>query len=66
MAAAYDLRRLSGAAALDGMITQQASMIAYINDFRLMLYLTVAVIPVLLLIRAPRRAAAEQAHAVMD
>jgi DHA2 family multidrug resistance protein len=47
-------------------ITQQASMIAYINDFRLMLYLTLAVIPVLLLIRAPRRAAVAQEHAVMD
>jgi len=66
VAAAYDLRRLSGAAALDGVITQQASMIAYINDFRLMLYLTLAVIPVLLLIRAPRRAAVAQEHAVMD
>ena len=66
VAAAYDLRRLSGAAALDGMITQQASMIAYINDFRLMLYLTLVVIPSLVLIRAPGRAAAAQAHAVMD
>ncbi len=66
VAAAYDLRRLGGAAALDGLITQQASMIAYINDFRLMLYLTLAVIPLLLLIRAPGRAAAAQAQAVMD
>ncbi len=66
VAAAYDVRRLDGAAALDGVITQQASMIAYINDFRLMLYLTLAVIPVLLLIRAPRRAAVAQEHVVMD
>jgi hypothetical protein len=39
-------------------------MIAYVNDFRLMLYLTLAVIPLVLFVRAPRRSAA--AHAVMD
>jgi DHA2 family multidrug resistance protein len=65
VAAAYDVTRLSGAAALDGMITQQAAMIAYINDFRLMLYLTLAIIPLLLFIRTPRRAAPEM-HAVME
>jgi DHA2 family multidrug resistance protein len=63
----YDLARPSGAAALDAAILQQASMIAYINDFRLMLYLTIAVIPLLLLIRPPRRSAAPvESHAVMD
>jgi DHA2 family multidrug resistance protein len=66
VASAYDLGRLSGAAALDGVITQQASMIAYINDFRLMLYLTLGVIPLVLFVRAPRRGAAAAAHAVMD
>ena len=30
-------------------------MIAYVNDFRLMLYLTLAVIPLLLLIKPPSR-----------
>jgi DHA2 family multidrug resistance protein len=63
---AYDVGRLSGAAALDGAITQQASMIAYINDFRLMLYLTLAVMPLLLLIRAPQRSASAAVHAVLD
>ena len=58
IAAAFDPGRLSGAAALDGAITQQASMIAYVNDFRLMLYLTLAVIPLVLFVRAPRRSAA--------
>jgi MFS transporter, DHA2 family, multidrug resistance protein len=68
VASAYDLGRQSGAAALDGVITQQASMIAYINDFRLMFYLTLAVIPLLLLIRTPRRtvAAAEEAFVAAD
>jgi len=66
VATVYDMGRPSGAAALDGAITQQASMIAYINDFRLMLYLTLAVIPLLLLIRAPQRSASAEVHAVMD
>jgi len=66
VASAYDVSRLSGAAALDRAITQQASMIAYINDFRLMLYLTLAVIPLVLFVHAPRRTAAAAAHAVMD
>ena len=66
VASAYDVARPSGAAALDGVVTQQAAMIAYIDDFRLMLYLTLAVIPLLLLIRPPRRGAAAEAHAVMD
>ncbi|MGO9512978.1 MAG: DHA2 family efflux MFS transporter permease subunit [Steroidobacteraceae bacterium] len=66
VASVYDLHRLSGAAALDGAITQQAAMIAYLNDFRLMLYLTLAVIPLLLILRAPRRSAVVEAHAAMD
>ncbi len=66
VASAYDLGRPSGAAALDGAITQQAAMIAYINDFRLMLYLTLAVIPLLLFIRTTRRGTSAEVHAVMD
>jgi DHA2 family multidrug resistance protein len=69
VASAYDLGRPSGAAALDGMIAQQSSMIAYINDFRLMLWLTLAVIPLLLFIRPPARRTSsptEATHAIMD
>jgi DHA2 family multidrug resistance protein len=66
VASAYDLSRTTGAAALDGMINQQSAMIAYLNDFRLMLYLTLAVIPLLLFIRAPKHAPVGDAHAVMD
>ena len=67
VAAAYDPTQPAHAAALDALINQQAAMIAYINDFRLMLYLTIAVMPLLLFIRPPRAsAAAVDAHAVMD
>jgi DHA2 family multidrug resistance protein len=48
-------------------VTRQASMIAYVDDFWLMLLLTAAVIPMLLMIRPPKRGAApapaEAAHA---
>jgi DHA2 family multidrug resistance protein len=43
----------AGMAALDRMITNQAGMIAYIDDFKLMLVITVAVIPLLFFLRQP-------------
>jgi DHA2 family multidrug resistance protein len=57
----------NAAALLEGAVTQQAAMIAYIDDFWFMLFLTLLVIPLLLLIRPPQRGAAvEEAQAVMD
>jgi DHA2 family multidrug resistance protein len=49
----------AGAAALNGEITRQSAMVAYIDDFRLMLIITIAVAPLLLLMKAPRGAAAK-------
>jgi DHA2 family multidrug resistance protein len=67
VASAYDPSHPASAAALDAMITQQSSMIAYVNDFRLMLYLTLAVIPLLLFIKPPARGGPPvEAHAVME
>ncbi|MDP9010254.1 MAG: multidrug efflux MFS transporter [Pseudomonadota bacterium] len=67
VAAAYGVHTAQGAALLDSAVTQQAAMIAYIDDFWFMLFLTVLVIPLLLLIRPPRRGAAvEEPQAVMD
>jgi DHA2 family multidrug resistance protein len=54
-------------AVLDVSITQQAAMIAYLNDFKLMFVATLAVIPLVLLIRPSRRVPDESvAHAAMD
>lgn len=51
-----------GLAALNAEVTRQASLIAYLNDFRLMMYVTLAAIPMVLLLRkragAPRPDAA--------
>ncbi len=68
ISSAYDVGARSGAAFLDSAITQQAAMIAYIDDFWLMLFLTLSVTPLLLLLRTPRAPAAAEvdAHAVMD
>jgi len=55
------------AAALNGEITRQASMIAYVDDFWLMMILTLCVIPLLLLIRPPAKQAAPAIdHAAME
>jgi DHA2 family multidrug resistance protein len=68
IAQAYDLSTPGGIALLDGTITQQAAMIAYIDDFWLMLFLTLAVTPLLLLVRPPEAAKASDlgAHPAMD
>jgi len=68
IAHAYDVSSPAGAAFLDSSVTQQAAMIAYIDDFWLMLFLTVAVIPLLLLIRPPdsRQASDVDVHAVAE
>ena len=44
----------AGRALLDMIVTQQASMIAYLNDFYLLMILTLAMIPLVLIIRAAK------------
>jgi len=41
----------AGRAALDAIIQNQAAIISYIDDFKLMMVLTLAAIPLLLLLR---------------
>ncbi|MQP68005.1 DHA2 family efflux MFS transporter permease subunit [Niveispirillum sp. SYP-B3756] len=57
-----------GLAMVDAMVNQQAAMIAYLNDFKLMMLVTLGIAPLLLLLRKPaRRAAAGDDHpAVME
>ncbi|QKJ86040.1 MFS transporter [Paramixta manurensis] len=55
VASIYDLHTQSGLAALDDMITHQASMIGYIDDFWMMFLLTVIAMPLLFLMRVPKR-----------
>jgi DHA2 family multidrug resistance protein len=55
---------LRGLEALNGTITNQATMIAYIDDFQLMMVLTLTTIPFLLIIKKVRPAAGS--HAVLE
>lgn len=55
LAAAFHLPQPTGFIALNDEVTRQAAMIAYVDDFLFMLVLTVLVIPLLLLLRPPRR-----------
>jgi DHA2 family multidrug resistance protein len=66
IAKAYDVTTMGGAAFLDGTITQQAAMIAYIDDFWLMLFLTLAVTPLLLLIQPPGQGTTSKADVATE
>ncbi len=59
LAAHVDTGTLTGLAALNAAITDQAAMIAYIDDFRLMMVMTLVTIPFLLLIKGSKPAAGE-------
>ncbi len=59
-----------GLAAIEAMVTQQAAMMAYSNDFLMMTFVSLGAFPLLALIRSARQVAAaapqEAPHAVMD
>jgi DHA2 family multidrug resistance protein len=57
----------TGLALLNAEVTRQAALIAYVNDFWIMMAVTIVTIPLLVLIRksrsaAPAAASAEAAH----
>jgi MFS transporter, DHA2 family, multidrug resistance protein len=56
LAAPFSLTTPSGVAALNAEVTRQAAMISYLDDFMLMLLVILASLPLLLLVRSPRRA----------
>ncbi len=64
LAAPFSLTSPSGIAALNAEVTRQAEMVAYIDDFALMMMIVVALIPLLLLVRRAR--AAKQSPAAVD
>ena len=53
----------SGIEALNAEVTRQAAMVAYVDDFRLLMLIALAAIPVLLLLRETRRRPAPVAAA---
>ena len=67
VAANLDVHTDAGRALLDMIVTQQAAMLAYLNDFKLLMILTLAVIPLVLIIgTVPRTPGAKPEHAAID
>jgi MFS transporter, DHA2 family, multidrug resistance protein len=62
-------------AIVNGMVTQQAAMLSYLDDFWMMMLLSLAVVPLILMMRGPKKAARpmtdeekaiERAHAMAE
>lgn len=53
-------------AGLNAMITRQASMLSYIDDFRLMLGITILCAPLILLMRSPKTKTETDHHVAVD
>jgi MFS transporter, DHA2 family, multidrug resistance protein len=64
LAAPYSLSTATGIAALNAEVTRQAQMVAYIDDFKMMMLVVLISTPLLLLLRnpAPRTGAAAAAE----
>jgi MFS transporter, DHA2 family, multidrug resistance protein len=63
----WDPTTRHGAALIDQVINQQAQIIAYIDDYKMMIFTTLPSLLLLLLMRRPRAAAKpDPAHAAMD
>jgi DHA2 family multidrug resistance protein len=56
LALPFSLSNPEGIAALNAEVTRQAAMVAYIDDFALMMLVVLLSIPFLLLVRPPRPA----------
>lgn len=66
-AGVYDLSSTQGLATLNATVTREAAVLAYLQDFRLMMWITLAAMPLVLLLRRPAGAPAPgSAHAAMD
>ncbi len=50
---AYDLSTTAGLTSINSMVTKQAAIFGYLQDFRLMMYVCILTLPLLLLLRRP-------------
>jgi len=66
-AGVYNLTTPEGLAAINGEVTRQAATLAYLQDFRLMMWITLAAIPLIALLRVSAKSAVStEIHAAMD
>ena len=63
-AGAVALGSPAGLAAVNGAVTRQAATLAFLQDFRLMMFVTLAALPLVLLLRKPSTAPA--GHAILE
>ena len=64
---AYAVNTPEGLMALNAEVTRQAATLAYLQDYRLMMFVTLAAIPLLLLLRAPtRKPLSVEMHEALD
>jgi DHA2 family multidrug resistance protein len=54
-AGVYSLDTAQGLMAINGEVTRQAATLAYLQDFRLMMWVTLCAVPLILLLRSPRK-----------
>jgi DHA2 family multidrug resistance protein len=66
VARAFNPLDAAGRAALDGIVSLQAVIIAYIDDFKLLMILSVVVMPLVLLLRKPAAPVTLDPSAVME
>ncbi|KAB7739969.1 DHA2 family efflux MFS transporter permease subunit [Parvibaculum sedimenti] len=68
--ASFSIDNPRGLSVINGLVTQQAAAIAYIDGFKLMMWLTLIAVPAVYLMRSPKMTnpipADQAAHAVMD
>lgn len=66
-AGAYSLGTPQGLAAINAEVTRQAAMLAYLQDFRLMMWVTLAAVPLVFLLRPPAgHTSANEVHTVVE
>jgi DHA2 family multidrug resistance protein len=66
VADAWNLATTAGRTALDAEITRQAAIIAYNDDYRLMMIVSLLCLPLVFLLRKPPAAGPRPAQAVLD
>jgi len=66
-AGAYRLDTEQGLMALNGEVTRQAATLAYLQDFRLMMWITLCAVPLIFFLRSPsRQPSAVDVHEAME
>lgn len=66
MSSVFSLTDPAGLERLNNEVNRQASMVAYVDDYRVMLFLTLGMMPLLLLMRPPRKTGPDDAHLVAE